>query len=189
VTGSSGLLASQIRSGAPFDVYLSANSQYAEDLAASGHLLADAVRVYGHGRLALFSRSSDFKSVESLADAKLQYLAIANPFHAPYGMAAREFLQRRKLWDQVKPKLVYGENIRQTLQLAESGNADAALVAWSLVKEKGGLLLPDSDHAPIRQSGGVVSASKRKAEGRRLLDLLVSPAGRELLGRFGFGPP
>jgi molybdate transport system substrate-binding protein len=189
VPGSSGLLASQIRSGAPYDVYLSASSQYTDELAAAGHLVAGSVRVYAHGRLALFSKTAGFKSIESLIDPKVRYVAIANPAHAPYGIAAREFLERRKLWDRVKSKLVYGENIRQTLQLAESGNADAALVAWSLVIGKGGLLLPDSDHSPIRQAGGVVAASSRKTEARRLLDLLVSRAGSELLARFGFSPP
>ena len=104
-------------------------------------------------------------------------------------MAAEQLLRSLHLWEKTKPKLVFGENIRQTLQLAESGNADIAIVAWSLVLSKGGLLLPDTGHQPIRQAGGIVTGSKRQNEARKLLDLLASAPGRDLLRRFGFGPP
>ena len=116
-------------------------------------------------------------------------LALANPAHAPYGAAAREFLERRGLWKAVEPKVVYGENVRQALQFAESGNADAAITAWSLVFDRGGVLLPDRDHAPIRQAGGVVTGRPHVAEARRFLEYLASPAARKILEAHGFGVP
>jgi molybdate transport system substrate-binding protein len=188
VLGSSGLLASQIRNGAPYDVYLSANVQFAADLERSGHLLPGSLANYATGRLAVFSHRTAWRSLEALSRPEMKHVAIANPAHAPYGVAAREILVKHGLWDRLKGKLVFGENIRQTLQLAESGNADAALVAWSLVLGKGGVLLSDADHAPIRQAGGVVAASGRKEDARRLLELLNSAAGRELLRKHGFSP-
>ena len=189
VSGSSGLLATQIRNGAPFDAYLAASLDYARDLEASGHLVKGSVIVYATGRLALFTKQTQLRSLEALTSPEVKHIAIANPAHAPYGAAARDLLRQRGLWDRLQPKLVYGENIRQTLQIAESGNAEAALVAWSLVIGKAGVLLPASNHPPIRQAGGVVAASSRQAEARRLFDLLRSPAGQQLLRRFGFDPP
>jgi molybdate transport system substrate-binding protein len=188
VVGSSGLLASQIRHGAPYDVYLSANVDFTAELERSGSLVPGSVRHYATGRLAVFSTNPAWRSLEALARPELKHIAIANPTHAPYGVAAKEILLHHGLWDRLKSRLVYGENIRQTLQLAESGNADAALVSWSLVREKGGVLLPASGHAPIRQTGGIVSGSGRKEDARRLLELLTGAAGRELLLKHGFSP-
>jgi molybdate transport system substrate-binding protein len=188
VLGSSGLLAAQIRQGAPYDAYLSANDQYVRDLAETGHLDPASITTYATGRLGLFAIQTQFRSLEALASPRIRHIAIANPAHAPYGVAAREALERLGLWDRLKPRLVYGENVRQTLQLAESGNAEVALVAWSLVLNKGGVLIPDAWHQPIRQAGGVVARSARKPDARRLFELLASPAGRDLLREFGFGP-
>jgi molybdate transport system substrate-binding protein len=188
-TGSSGQLATQIRGGAPYDVYLAASYDYARDLQTSGHLTQGSVTVYATGRLGIFSIQTQLRSVEALTRPEVKHIAIANPAHAPYGVAARQFLQRSGLLDRLKPKLVYGENVRQTLQLAESGNADIALVAWSLVLDKDGVLLPGGGHDPIRQAGGIVASSPRKEDARRLFDLLKSPDGQALLKRFGFDPP
>ena len=189
VPGSSGLLATQIRNGAPFDVYLAADLNFARNLEASGHLVKGSVTIYATGRLALFTKQTQFHSLESLTGKDVKHIAIANPVHAPYGAAARELLRKHGLWDRLQPKLVYGENIRQALQIAESGNAEAALVAWSLVIGKGGILLPSADHPPIRQAGGIVAGSNRQNQARQVLDLLRSPEGQQLLRRFGFDPP
>lgn len=186
--GSSGLLARQIENGAPFDVYLSANERFVTELAAQSKLLRDSVRVYGYGRLGLWS-GRGYRRLEDLLDATVKHVAIPNPVHAPYGAAARQALQNRGVWADLEKKIVYGENVRQALQFAESGNAEAAITAWSLVLERGGVPLPAEWHSPIRQAAGVVAASRSTGAARRFLDLLSGPSGHSLLRKYGFSPP
>ncbi|MBK5292777.1 MAG: molybdate ABC transporter substrate-binding protein [Acidobacteriia bacterium] len=188
VLGSSGMLATQIRNSAPYDVFLSANLQFVRDLEASSYVLPGSVRVYAAGRLAIWSKSLSIKTMDLLADPRITHIAIANPKHAPYGLAAHQAMERARIWEQVKGKVVLAENVRQCLQYAESGNAQVALLAWSLVFSRGGVLLPESLHDPILQAGGVVAGSSRRAAAADLLDLLVSPHGRALLSRYGFFP-
>lgn len=188
VLGASGMLARQIEQGAPYDVFLSANERFVVDLAASGRLLPDSVRVYAYGRLGLWSKNGSFRRLEQLRDAGIVHLAIANPANAPYGAAARELLRRAGLWAEIESRVVYGENVRQALQFAESGNADAAITAWSLVYDRGGVLLPEGGEAPIRQAGGVVAGRPDEAAARRFLDLLGSEEGRKILAGHGFEP-
>lgn len=183
--GSSGMLARQIENGAPYDVFLSADEKLVEGLAASGRLVPGSVKVYAYGRLALWSRDGSIKRIEDLRSARVRHLAIANPAHAPYGIAARELLQNRGLWQELQGRIVYGENVRQAVQFAESGNADAVIAAWSLLKDRGGILLPAEWHSPVRQAGGIVKGTKNLEASRRFLDFLTSPAGRELLARYG----
>lgn len=183
--GSSGMLARQIENGAPYDVYLSANSSYVKDLAESGHLDSKSVRVYAFGRLGLFG----VKELRELASPKIRQVSIPNPKHAPYGVAAEEALRRAGLLTEVQPKIVYGENVRQTYEYARTGNADAAITAWTLVKDAGGVLLPETTHEPIAQSGGVVKSSRQAAAARAFLDFLVSAEGRAILTRYGLTPP
>jgi len=114
---------------------------------------------------------------------------MANPASAPYGAAAKELLESAGLWPAIETKVVYGENVRQALQFAESGNADAAITAWSLVFDRGGILLPDSGHKPIRQAGGVVAGRPNEAAAQRFLDLLASGEGRKILAAHGLGLP
>ncbi len=187
--GSSGQLAAQIRNGAPFDLFLAANFAYVRQLETTGHVEPGSVAVYATGRLALWSKSGKFRTLEDLDSPSLVHLAIANPAHAPYGLAARQTLESVDLWEKLKPKIVFGENVRQTLQFAERGNADAALTAWTLVHDKGGVRISDKFHEPVSQTGGVVSRSARKKEAARLLEFLRSAAGRQLLGKYGLFPP
>ncbi len=189
VLGASGLLARQIEQGAPYDVFLSANERFVADLAKSGRLRPDSVRVYAYGRLGLWSRDGSVTRLVQLREGRIVHVALANPEHAPYGEAARELLQNAGLWAALQPKVVYGENVRQALQFAESGNADAAITAWSLVFDSGGVLLPDRGHAPIRQAGGVVAGRPDEAAAQRFLDLLASDEGRRILAAHGLGLP
>ncbi len=184
--GASGVLARQIGNGAPFDLYLSANESLVRDLEGQGKVLPG--KVYATGRLGLWSKQGGIKSLDDLKSATVLHVAIPNPAHAPYGAAARDLLNRRGLWQALAPRVVYGENVQQTFQFAESGNAAACITAWSLVRGRGGVLLP-ADHAPIRQVGAVVAASARRAEAARVLEFLVSPAGRALLSAHGLTPP
>jgi molybdate transport system substrate-binding protein len=187
--GASGMLARQIDQGAPYDLFLSANESFVADLVKSGRLAPDSVRIYAFGRLGLWSRDGSVKTLQRLTDRAILHVAIANPAHAPYGAAARETFERLGLWKQLEPKVVYGENVRQALQFAESGNADAVVTAWSLVYDRGGILLSDSTHQPIRQAGGVVSGRPEQSTARRFLDFLGGPAGRKILTDHGFTVP
>jgi molybdate transport system substrate-binding protein len=182
--GSSGLLARQIANGAPFDVYLSADERFVRQLADEGKIAPASVKVYAIGRLALWSKHG-YRTLDDLRRPEVRHVAIANPDHAPYGVAAREALRNAGLWPAVERKIVFGENVRQALQFAETGNADAALVAYSLVVKRG-VLVPASLHQPIRQAAGVVAASRQGALARRFLDFLLSPAGKAVLAQAGF---
>jgi molybdate transport system substrate-binding protein len=184
--GASGMLARQIEQGAPYDIFLSANEKFVEDLAKGGRLVPESVRVYAYGRLGLWSKSGSVKALADLKSPRILHVAIANPVHAPYGAAAKAMFERLGLWKEIERKLVYAENVRQALQYAESGNADAVITAWSLLYDRGGVLLPDSDHPPIRQAGGVVAGRPQAAAAQRFLEFLGSPEGRRILTAAGF---
>ena len=187
--GGSGALATQIESGAPFDVYLSANERFVRELAGRNRVIPESVFVYALGRLGLWSKSGKYQTVSDLARLGFRYLALPNPALAPYGAAAREFLEAQKIWAALEPKIVYGENVLQAMQFAESGNADAVITAWSLVKTRGGVLLPASGHRPVRQTGAVVRTARQPAAAGRFLKFLAGAEGRAVLESFGFGVP
>src|SRR5580692_4558125 len=186
--GSSGTLAKQIENGAPFDAFLSANDQYVKELAASGHLDPATVTVYATGRVALWSRDGSVKSIEDLKKPGVKYVAIPNPEHAPYGVAARKALETRGEWKDVQPKIVYGENVSQALQFAESGNADAVITSWTLLIGRG-VLLPAEWHDPIRQAGGVVKGSTQPTTARQFLKFLLNAEGQRILQSGGLFSP
>lgn len=173
---SSGSLKQQIENGAPFDVFLSANEKYVQDL---GPLVTDA-NVYAIGRIALWSSNGTVTSLLDLKKNTVIHVAIPNPQHAPYGVAAKEALESQGLWKEVEPKIVYGENVRQALQFAESGNVEAVITSWTLLIGKG-ILLPAEWHSPIRQTGAVVKSSKQLEAARRFLKFLISPEAQKIL--------
>lgn len=183
------MLAHQIENGAPFDVFLSANESFVNDLAHTGRLLPDTVRPYATGRLGLWSAAGNVRTVQDFLKADIRHIAIPNPRHAPYGMAAEQMLRKLGLWQKLESKLVLGENVRQSFEYARTGNADAVITSWTLLLDKGGVLLPDTLHAPIRQSGGVVRGSASEKAARAFLDFLTRPEGQRLLARFGLFAP
>ena len=189
VLHSSGMLARQIQNGAPYDVYLSANEQYVEELAASGDLLPETVKVYALGRLGLWSKSLKLQTIDDLKRDEVRRVAIANPAHAPYGVAAKAALENRGLWGVIQEKVVFGENVRQTFQYGDSGNADAIITSWTLVLGKGAIMLPSEWHNPIRQAGGVIKRSKNRRAAEQFLDFLMSPRGQSVLREHGLFPP
>jgi molybdate transport system substrate-binding protein len=191
--GASGLLAKQVREGAPFDVFASANNAFVDEVVAAGACDGTTVAPYAEGRLALWTTSADGSaaapSLVELADARFTRIAIAHPEHAPYGKAAKDALLRLGLWDAVASRVVYGENVRQALQLAQTGNADAALVALSLVVNdtSGAWTKVDaSAHAPIHQALVVCTRGSATAGGRQLAEFIRSNPGREIMRRAGF---
>jgi len=187
--GASGSLAQQVRNGAPYDVYLSANDTFVRQLADAGQLMKESIQVYAYGRIALWSKGGRIHSLADLTASAVQHVAIANPVHAPYGAAAQAVLKSQGLWDKLQGKIVYGENVEQTFQYAESGNADAAIVSWSLVLNRGGILLPAAWHPRISQTGGVVKGSRNPVLARRFMTFLTSREGRAVLKQFGFDLP
>ena len=192
--GSTGKLAQQIEQGAPVDLFAAANTAYVERLAAAGRLLPGSVQPYARGRLALWTHAdASFRprALADLLDPAVKRIAIANPEHAPYGMAARQALQSAGVWEAIQPKLVLGENVRQTLQFAETGNVDVAIVALSLCLTTDGAwtLVPEDLHDPIDQSLAIVAGSPRPEAARRFIALLRSPRGQAVLRRYGFTLP
>jgi molybdate transport system substrate-binding protein len=129
--------------------------------------------------------------VEDLARPEFKKVAIANPEHAPYGAAAREALETAGVWEVVAKKLVYGENISQTLQYAESGNVDAAIVALSLSTQSKGrwVLISAEMHKPLIQALGVITGTEHEQEARRFAAFVNAPQGREVMRKYGFVLP
>jgi molybdate transport system substrate-binding protein len=192
--GATADLARQIENGAPFDVFASADVEHVESLARKG-FLADSPRgVYARGRLVLWLPSNvkiRVARVEDLAGEGVSKIAIAKPDVAPYGRAAVESLNALGLWAKVEPKVVYSQTVAQAKQFASSGNAEAAFVPRSLVREgEGAAIEVDSKlHAPIDQAVGVVRASKRQDAARRFVEFLMSEEGQSVLKSFGYDTP
>ncbi|MGC8780606.1 MAG: molybdate ABC transporter substrate-binding protein, partial [Anaerolineae bacterium] len=155
---------------------------------------------YARGRITLWTRADSplhLERLEDLARPEVRRVAIANPDHAPYGMAARQALQAAGVWQAIQPKLVLGENVRQTLQYAETGNVDAAIVALSLsVPAAAGsagpgrwVLIPQELHAPIDQALAVVKGTRQEAAARALAAYINGPRGRPIMRKYGFVLP
>ncbi len=189
VTGASAMLTQQIENGAPYDVFLSANAQFVDRLGSSGKLLPGSLRVYALGRVAILWRDGKKHPVNELGADWVRFVALPNPKLAPYGVAAQQALERAGIWKQVQPKVVYGENVRQTLQLFESGNADAVLTSAALVQGKNPDLVPADWHRPIVQKAGVVAGSPNRNAAQKFVDFLLSPAGQAIFAQFGYGAP
>ena len=140
VLGSTGNLSQQIANGAPADILFAANESFVDDLIRRGAIIPETRALYAQGRIVLATRKDRgprLADLKELTDPRVRRIAIANPQHAPYGKAAEEALQTTGLWDAVQPKLVYGENIRHTLQFLETGGVDAAIVALSVANVDG----------------------------------------------------
>lgn len=194
VFGSTGKLSYQLSHGAPFDLFFAADTGHVDELASKGHLDPESVTVYATGRLALVSNPSSGVEVKGLGDLLspgIRKIALANPGHAPYGMAAREALRAAGLWARVKPKVVYGENVRQAMVFVETGNAEAALVALSLVRSPKLDVIPvdPSLHPPIEQAAGVSSASTAKDLAKEFLDYTGSVEAARVWQEYGFRVP
>ena len=198
--GSSGNFARQIEQGAPFELFLSADEAYVARL-AERRLTRDEGVLYAVGHIVLFAPHGSPLRVDPelkhlakrLASGEAGRLAIANPEHAPYGRAAEQALRSLGLWDAVRPKLLFGENVAQAAQFASSGNADGGIVAYSLalgpaLRDRGTfVLLPASLHAPLRQRMVLMKGASPAAG--RFYDYLRSPTGRAILRQYGFVLP
>ena len=191
VFGSTGLLTKQIENGAPMDLFVAANVSYIEQLEQKGLILAGTKTVYARGRITLWTPADSnirLLGIEDLARPEVQRVAIANPDHAPYGLAARQALETAGIWERVRPKLVYGDNIRQTLQYAETGNVEVAIVSLSLSTHSKGrwTLIPEELHKPIDQGLGILKTTKNEQAARAFVAFLNGPQGRAIMQKYGF---
>jgi molybdate transport system substrate-binding protein len=191
--GASGILERQIENGAPFDVFLSADRERVARLGRRGLVREGSRRVYAVGRLALVSSRGAAKiaRVADLGRARFRRLAIANPDTAPYGSASRETLRTLGVWDRLRGRIVYAENVRDALRYAETGDADYAFAALSEAEGSGLALLrvPERLHAPLEQEACSLSSSGSPAAAARFLEFLAGPAARAAFERHGYGVP
>ena len=199
VFGSSGNFFAQLQNGAPFDLFFSADVDYPRKLEATGLAERGSLYEYATGKIVLWvpshSRVDVNNGLAAVDDPQIRRLAIANPAHAPYGRAAETALKKAGVWEQVSSKLVFGENISQTAQFASSGNADAAILALSLVlapamKQQGRYsLIPQGMYPPLRQGVVVIKKSAHKSLASRFIEFLKTAEARSLFTQYGFQEP
>jgi molybdate transport system substrate-binding protein len=192
--GSTGQLAQQIEQGAPVDLFAAANVAFVEELEKQGLILPGTKALYARGRITLWTRTDSPFRIERLEDLirpEVKRIAIANPQHAPYGIAAREAMQSVGIWETVQPKLVLGENVRQTLIYAETGNVEVAVVALSLSVQGEGrwMLVPQELHKPIDQALAVIKGTRYEKEARQFAMFINGPTGRPIMRKYGFTLP
>jgi len=197
--GSSGNFASQIRNGAPFDLFFSADVDYPRQLADSGLADAGSLYVYAVGRLAVWTRADSgvdvVKGLRALVDSRVRRVAIANPEHAPYGRAAIAALRHEGIYEAIRGRLVLGENVSQAAQFVESGNAEAGIIALSLalaspLRGRGIYYeIPASYHPPLEQAAVVLSHSVQSAAARQFLAFMQRDDVVGIMQTFGFTTP
>jgi molybdate transport system substrate-binding protein len=192
--GSSGKFFEQIQYNAPFDLYFSADVSYPQKLKEQGFTISE-VKTYGIGRIVIWSKkiNPNIEKMNSLLNPKMNKIAIANPDHAPYGEKAKESMQYYKIYDQVKSKFVYGENISQTAQFVELGAADIGILALSLAlsppMEKAGgnyYVIPEKSHQPLEQGYVVLKHAKNNPNAVKFYNFVATPTAIAILTHFGF---
>lgn len=194
VTGATGNLVAQIRHGAPFDVFLAADTASPRELAAGGHAAVATLVVFARGRLVWWTtRAGPATEVRSALDAiGVKRIALAQPAHAPYGAAARDALQHLGRWDELQPRLVIAESISQTVQFIDSGNADGGFVALSAVRsprlqDRGHwLLVPAAWHQPLDQGAILTLRGATRPAAHAFLDWMQGDTAQTVLQHFGY---
>jgi molybdate transport system substrate-binding protein len=196
IYGSSGNFAQQLQNGAPFDMFFSANLDYPKQLEAGGLTEPGTFYQYATGKIVVWvpndSKLDISLGLKALLSPSIKKIAIANPQHAPYGKAAVAAMQKKNIYEQVKDKFVFGENISQTASFVVSGSADVGIVALSLalspnMKDKGRYAeVPAADYPPIEQACVIMRSSKNKSVVEQFEKFIQSPAIRELFEKYGF---
>jgi len=194
VFGSTGMLTRQLENGAPVDLFAAASMSYIDELDQKGLIIPDSKAIYARGRITLWTPAESplrLEGIKDLTRPEVMRIAIANPDHAPYGLAAKQALESAGIWELVKPKLVYGDNIRQTLQYAQTGNVEVAIVALSLSIQSRGRwsLIPEELHRPLDQGLGIMKSTKKEPSARAFATFLTGPQGRAIMQKYGFTFP
>ena len=198
--GASGALTQQIQNGAPFDVFFSADVDYPRQLIAQNQADPASLFKYALGKLVLWAPIDSpldvqHQGMNALLDSSVKKIAIANPQHAPYGRAAAEALRHAGLYDRVSAKFVMGENVSQTAQFVESGNAQAGFVALAhalspAVKDKGKFwIVPADYYPPLEQAVVIVTKSQHKTEAQHFLEFIRTEESQKIFKDFGFTLP
>jgi molybdate transport system substrate-binding protein len=198
--GSSGTFYTQLVNQAPFDLFLSADLEYPRQLAGRGLTIDGTEFEYAVGRLVVWARKSSALEIETsglrtLADPAVAHVAIANPAHAPYGRAAVAAMQTAGVYDTARPKLVFGENVEQALQFAQTGAADVGIVALSLalappVRDQGRYVTVPLESYPRIAQGGIIMRWAADVEAARALRaFIIGAEGRAVLKEYGFFLP
>ena len=192
IYGSSGKMTTQIINGAPYDIFFSADIAYPKKLQAHG-MTATEPTVYAIGRIVIWSNTLEAEglTLEDLTADSIDRIAIAQPAHAPYGLRAREALQAAGVWDAVQDKLVFGENIAQTAQMAQSGAAQVGIIALSLARfpelaKHGHHLIDDTLHNPLTQGYVVTRRGGNKPQARAFADFMTRKDAHNVMTRYGF---
>lgn len=198
VYGSSGKAFSQIENGAPYDMFFSADISYPEKLRASGSAISRP-KPYAIGRMTVWVTKSGGldakKGIRLLSDPKVRKIAMANPEHAPYGRIAREVMEHYKVYDNVKNRIVLGENIQQTAQFVQTGAADVGMIAYSLAlapvlaKEGNYYLVPENTHKPIVQGYVLLKPASGNQTAAKFEHFIGSREARTIFKRYGFTLP
>lgn len=186
VFGSSGMLREQVLADAPYDVYVSANTAYVDELIAAGAAVGESRQAFAQGRLAIISAAGTTLPV-SIADfAASLRIVIANPAHAPYGVAAREAMIASGVYDTLRNRVVFADNVADAVRIVDSGEADVGIVALALVVQREHTLVDRQLHAPIRQAAVLTQRGGANQAAKAFLVALSSPEGRAILQRYGF---
>jgi molybdate transport system substrate-binding protein len=191
VLGSTGMLAHQIRNGAPADVFFAANESFINELTAENLTLRHTQALYARGRIASVTLKSSgirIDELRDLADARIKRISIAHPQHAPYGLAARQALESAGLWTALERKLVFGENVQQAVQFVLSGSAEAGIVARSVADtpDLHWSLVDDRLHRPLDQMAVVIARTKQARAAMSFIQFVNDARGRAVMRRFGF---
>lgn len=193
VVSSSGKLTAQIQEGAPFDIFISADTKYPDELFKKGFTQTEP-KIYAYGKLILWTLKDDIHpSIEILTSKKIKHIASPNPITAPYGAATEEVLAFYKIFDSVKPKLVFGESVAQTNQFITSKVAEVGFTAKSVVlspnlKEKGTFIeIDEASYNPIAQSAVIIkNTGKDYSKSEKFFNFLFSKKGKEILKEHGY---
>jgi len=197
--GASGSLTAQLLQGAPFDVFLSADLGFPEQLQKAGLVTSEGPIPYATGSLTLWVRRDlgldPAAGLKTLLDARVKAIATANPQVAPYGRAGEAALRQAGLLEAVKPRLVFADNIAQAAQFLQAGTAEAGLISASQARnpalQQAGLswTVPSGAYPPLRQAAVILKRTAHPEQARAFLAFLMGPEGQALLARHGFGKP
>src|SRR6266550_5047392 len=192
--GATADLARQIESGAPFDVFASADTEHVDQLERKELITPGTRALYARGRLVMWLPPGSMLKATQIGDItakSFERVAIAKPDIAPYGQATVDSLRSLGIWNQIEPKVIYGQNVSQTKQYAATGNAEVAFIPLALVKPGEGTYIEvnEETHKPIDQALGIVRDSPKQAAARQFVDFLLGAEGQDILVEKGYSKP